>query len=212
MTSVPLGFRKGGAVARGAMPGVISHAGAPSRPSRDPAVFIPIPWLVAAVVLVALFAAWALFAVNGRNLLPFPDPGSRIYAASSPAAQDAVVALLERHGLRQRFWGNTPGVRRAILWDWTIIACPEPWVVERLDGAAGSLGLVVDDPARRAEEAAAFLRACGFSARVVRDAEPEIPIAFVVTDALRGAALNFRRHAARFPRPQPLAADARGGR
>jgi hypothetical protein len=167
-------------------------------------MFIPL-WVLAVLgSVVALFATWALFAVNGRNLLPFPDPGSRIFAARSPAAQDALVALLAKHGLRQRFWGVTPGVRRAILWDWTIISAPEPWVVEKVGGAAGSLGLVVDDPEKRANEAAEFLRARGFQATVVRDAEPEIPIVFVVTDALLGTALNFRKHALKFPQPQPL--------
>ncbi len=167
-------------------------------------MFIPL-WVLAVVGGVgALFVVWALFAVNGRNLLPFPDPGSRIFAARSHAAQDAVVALLAKHGLTQRYWGVTPGVRRAILWDWTIISAPEPWVVEKQGGAAGSLGVVVDDPERRATEAAEFLRARGFQATVVRDAEPEIPIVFVVTDALLGTALNFRKHAVKFPRPQPL--------
>ena len=168
-------------------------------------MFVPLWILVPAL----LFILWALFAVNGRNLLPFPDPGSRIFAASSPAAQDAVVTLLERHGLKQRFWGITPGVRRAILWDWTIISSPSPAVLAKVDGASSSIGLVVDDPRRRAEEAALFLQSRGFAARVVPDAEPEIPICFLVTDALPGTTLNFRRHAVRFPTPQPLSHERR---
>jgi len=169
-------------------------------------MFIPL-WVLWVVGGLGLgFGTWALFALNGKNLLPFPDPGSRIFAARSHAAQDALVELLERHGLTQRYWGVTPGVRRAILWDWTIISAPEPWVLEKVNGAAGSLGLVVDDPARRASEAAAFLRSRGFSATVVDDAEPELPIVFVVTDALVGTALNFRKHAVMMPMPQPLRA------
>lgn len=167
-------------------------------------MFIPLWVLTTVGGALGLLLVWALFAVNGRNLLPFPDPGSRIFAARSPEAQAAIVALLERHGLRQRFWGITPGVRRAIFWDWTIISVPSPDVLAREGGAACSIGLVVDDPERRAEEAAQFLRARGFSAEVVRDAEPEIPIVFVLTDAFVGTALNFRRHAVHFPRPQPL--------
>ena len=147
---------------------------------------------------------WALFAAAGRNLLPVPDPGSRLFAARSEAAQDAILAIVERHGPKQRFWGNTPGMRRAIMWDWTLITAPSVETLAKVDGAAGSIGLVADDPPRRAEEAAAFLRAHGFSARVVTDAEPELPIVVVVTDALVGTTLNFRRHAMRFPFPQPL--------
>lgn len=152
---------------------------------------------------------WALFAANGRNLLPVPDPGSRLFAARSVAAQEAILAIVERHGPKQRYWGITPGVRRAILWDWTLITVPSAETLAKVNGAAGSIGLVADDPTRRAQEAAAFLRAQGFSADVVTDAEPELPIVFVVTDALVGTTLNFRRHAVRFPFPQPLATAAR---
>lgn len=168
-------------------------------------MFVPL-WLL---IPAALFIVWALFAVNGRNLLPFPDPGSRLFAARSPAAQDAVVALLERHGLKQRYWGITPGVRRAILWDWSIITSPSDDVLAKVDGATSSIGIVAADPKQAAEDAVQFLTARGFTARVVPDAEPEIPIVFVVTDALRGTTLNFRRHAVRFPMPQPLSFEQR---
>ncbi len=163
-------------------------------------MFIPV-WLL---ILLALLFLWLSLAASGRNVLPFPDNGSRIYTASSHAAQDAIVALLARHGVTQRFRGDTPGVRRAILWDGTIINCPQPWVLDKLDGVSGSIGVVVRDPPQAAQSAADFLRQQGFSARVVLDAEPEIPIAFVVTDAMRGIALNFRKHAVKFPMPQPL--------
>lgn len=168
-------------------------------------MYVPLWILVPAL----LFIVWALFAVNGRNLLPFPDPGSRIFSAASPAAQDAVVTLLERHGLKQRYWGITQGVRRAILWDWTIISSPTPEVRARVGGATSSIGIVVDDPRRRADEAAVFLRSRGFEATVIPDAEPEIPICFLVTDALPGTTLNFRRHAVKFPMPQPLSFERR---
>jgi len=78
-----------------------------------------------------------------------------------------------------------------------------PEVVAKLDGAASSIGLVARDPAA-AENAATFLRDKGFKARVVTDAEPELPIAFVVTDAFAGTVLNFRKHATRMPRPGSL--------
>lgn len=164
-------------------------------------MFVPF-W---ALALLAVVLLWLAFAAAGRNLLPFPDNGSRIFSATSHAAQDAVVALLAHHGVRQRFRGDTPGVRRAIMWDGTIINCPEPWVLDKLGDVSGSIGLVVADPAQAAEAAARFLRERGFEARVILDAEPEIPIAFVVTTAMRGIALNFRKHAVRFPMPQPLA-------
>ena len=96
-------------------------------------------------------------------------------------------------------------MRRDILWDgFTIINCPSRGCASTLGGTAGSIGLVVVDPVARARAAAEFLVARGFSAPVVTDAEPEIPICFVVTDALMGVALNFRKRALRFPHPLPL--------
>jgi hypothetical protein len=175
------------------------------------AVFVPVWALVVAGVLLLVVLPWALCAAAGRNLLPFPDLGSRIFAATSPAAADAIVAIMERHGGRQRFWGITPGVRRAILWDGTLVTSPAPWVTAKLDGRAGGIGLVARDPRAAAEAAAGYLRDRGFTARIVTDAEPEIPIVFVVTDALQGTVLNFRTPAWRFPRPQPLGVERRAG-
>jgi hypothetical protein len=42
---------------------------------------------------------------------------------------------------------------------------------------------------------------------VVRDVEPGLPIAFVLTDALAGSVLNFRPHISRMPRPEPDRAE-----
>jgi hypothetical protein len=67
--------------------------------------------------------------------------------------------------------------------------------------AAASIGLLSSDPARTAEEAAAYLIAHGCSAEVVLDAEPELPIAFVVTNAFAETVLNFRKHVIHMPRP-----------
>ena len=58
------------------------------------------------------------------------------------------------------------------------------------------------DPIASANEAADFLRSKGFEAEVVLDAEPELPIAFVLTDALNGTVLNFRKHVIHLPRPK----------
>jgi hypothetical protein len=36
----------------------------------------------------------------------------------------------------------------------------------------------------------------------VLDAEPELPIAFVVTDAMVGTVINFRKHITQMPTPK----------
>jgi len=170
-------------------------------------MLIPLWLLVALALAVFGLALWTYLLASGRNPLPFPDRGSRIFSAPSPEAKDVVVALLAHHGLRERYQFNSSGIQRSILWDGTIINCPPPDVLRKLDAAGASIGLVSEDPVSEANAAAAFLRSKGFEARVVLDAEPELPIAFVVTNALSCTVLNFRKHVLRLPRPTPT----RGG-
>ena len=158
-------------------------------------------WLgVPALVLVLLIVAWCALILAGRNPLPFPDVGSRIFSAASPAAKATIVELLAQYGVRERFQADSAGVLRSIMWDGTIINYPDPAVVQRLGSATASIGLVADDPA-----AAAFLTARGFSAEVVLDVEPELPIAFVVSNVFAGTVLNFRKHVIHMPRPRKSA-------
>lgn len=165
-------------------------------------MFIPM-WVVLLVgLLMAGLILWAVLLASGRNPLPFPDPGSRIFTASSAEAKDTVVTLLSMHGIRERFQANTEGVLRSIMWDGTIINLPSPEVAQKLNFPAASIGLVADDPIASANEAVNFLRSKGFKAEVVLDVEPEFPIAFVVTDAMIGTVLNFRRHLIHLPRPK----------
>ncbi len=95
-------------------------------------MFVPVWLLVVAVLLLTGLATWTFLLATGRNPLPFPDSGSRIFSAASPEAKDAVVALLREHGLRERFQFNTGGVLRSIMWDGTIINHPSPEVMEKL--------------------------------------------------------------------------------
>lgn len=165
-------------------------------------MFVP-TWILVPALLVFLgLAAWTFLLAAGRNPLPFPDPGSRIFSASSPKAREAIVDLLGQHGLRERFQFNTGGVLRSILWDGTIINHSTPEVLQKLGSASSSIGLVAKDPEASAGRAAEFLARLGFRAEVVLDAEPDLPIAFVVTDAMPGTVLNFRKHVIHLPRPQ----------
>ncbi len=167
-------------------------------------MYVP-TWILLGLFLAAVaLGTWLVAILRGRNPLPVPDFGSRIFTASSPEAKAAVVALLRQYGLRERFRFDTGGVQRSILWDGTIINCPTPEVLAKLGSPTASIGVVAADPAASAEAAAEFLRARGFQARVVLDAEPELPIAFVVTDVFTGTVLNFRKHVIHLPRPTPV--------
>ena len=156
------------------------------------------------LALVLALTAWALLVVAGRNPLPFPDPGSRIFTAASPEAKEAVVELLARNGVRERFRADSGGVLRSILADGTIINHSPPEIIAKLDGATSAIGLVADDPLASAEAAATFLRERGFDATVVQEIEPGLPVVFVLTDAMPGTVVNFRPHLLRMPRPEPV--------
>lgn len=157
-------------------------------------MFVP-KWLLGvALVSMALLVTWTVMLALGRNPLPFPDPGSRIFAASSVAAKDAVVALMEQHGGKERLQVNSTEVQRSIMMDGAIINHSSPEVMRKVGGAGACIGLVADDPTAAARDAAAFLQQRGFSAQVVLDVEPDMPVAFVLTDALTGSCINFRRH------------------
>jgi hypothetical protein len=89
------------------------------------------------------------------------------------------------------------------MWDGTIINVPSPEVLQKLGSPAASIGLVAGNPVASANRAADFLRSRGFDASVVLDAEPELPIAFLVTNAMTATVLNFRKHVIHLPMPQP---------
>ena len=152
--------------------------------------------------LMASLIVWLGLIVLGRNPLPFPDNGSRIFSAASSEGKDAIVELLAIHGVKERFKADSEAVRRSIMWDGTIINLPSPESLQKLNSPAASIGLVVDDPIARANEAANFLPTKGFKAEVVLDVEPEVLIAFVTTDAMMGTVLNFRQHMIHLPRPK----------
>ena len=165
-------------------------------------MFIP-KWILLLIsFLMASLIVWLGLIVFGRNPLPFPDNGSRIFSAASSEGKDAIVELLAIHGIKERFQADSEGVRRSILWDGTIINLPSPEVLQKLNSPAASIGLVADDPIASANEAANFLRSKGFKAEVVLDVEPGLPIAFVVTDAMMGTVLNFRKHVIHLPPPK----------
>jgi hypothetical protein len=169
-------------------------------------MFVPL-WLgVPALVIVLSLIAWLALILSGRNPLPFPDVGSRIFSAASPAAKATILELLAQHGVRERFQADGPGVLRSIMWDGTIINYPDPAVVQRLGAATASIGLVADDPVVAAHAAAAFLTTRGFRAEVMLDLEPGLPIAFVVSNVFAGTVLNFRKHMTQMPRPPRAAA------
>jgi len=162
-------------------------------------------WLVAVASLAfAVLAVWTYLLATGRNPLPFPDAGSRIFTTPSPEAKEAIVALLAVHGIKERFQANSSGILRSIMWDGTIINHAPPEVLEKLGHATASIGLVAGDPVASANAAAEFLRSRGFEAKVVLDVEPDLPIAFLVTNATSGTVLNFRKHLIHLPRPQPV--------
>ena len=165
-------------------------------------MFIPLWILFSGLVLVIAVIGWLALVALRKNPLPFPDPGSRIFSAASIDGKAAIVELLTMHGIKERFRADTGGVRRSIMSDGTIINLPDDRTSQKLSSAAASIGLVAKDPATSANAAAEFLRSRGFTAEVILDAEPELPIVFVVTNAMKATVINFRKHMIHLPRPK----------
>lgn len=160
-------------------------------------------WLVALfTILFIAQLALIILIMQGRNPLPFPDHGSRIYTAASPEGKQAIVELLEQYGVHERFQANSGGVLRSIFYDGTIINQASGEVLAKVGHTYSCIGLVADDPLASARSAAAFLQQRGFNANVVEEIEPGLPIAFVLTDALPGTAINFRPHVTKLPKPE----------
>lgn len=164
-------------------------------------MYLPIWPLVMLFVLLGAVIVWLGLILAGRNPLPFPDMGSRIFTVATPAAKEAIIELLAQYGIRERFQANTPGVLRSIMWDGTLINCPDEEVTQRLGSPKASIAFVSSDSPKGAAQAAAFLKQRGFQAEVVLDLEPGLPIAFVVTNAFTGTVLTFRKHVIHMPRP-----------
>jgi len=160
-------------------------------------------WAVALnLASILLLAAWATALSIGKNPLPWPDPGSRIFAAASPEGKAAIVELLSRDGVDERFEVNSSGILRSIMWDGTIVNYSPPAFTQKVGNASSAIGIVSDDPLTSAQRAADFLSSKGFEAEVIESAEPGVPVHFVITDAMLGTALNFRSPVTQMPAPK----------
>lgn len=157
---------------------------------------IDLPLWVFAPIVLALIAVsvWAWALATDRNPLPYPDRDYAVFSASSERGLVAMEAVMQGLGQRPRFRIDSDNVQRTVFWSGVIVNHPDPALLARLGDPKAAMGFVVDDPEASATEVAALLRERGFQAETVFDAEPGLPIAFVVTDALSGSALVFRKH------------------
>lgn len=158
-------------------------------------------WLLVVALLGA--AAFAAALATDRNPLPFPDRDYHVFSASSQHALAALEEVMIDQGNRPRFRIDSENVDRTVFSNGTIINSPQPAMMEQLKNPAGALGFVVPDPDKAAQRAVELLRRRGFEAEVVRNAEPGLPITFVTTNALWGAALVYRKHVLRMGPPPP---------
>ena len=163
------------------------------RPARGS---VQVPRIVFYPTLVAmlLLVAWTVSLVRDRNPLPFPDRDYHVFSARSTSALIALEELMRTHGHEPRFRVDSDEVERTIFSNGTIINHPRETMLDRLGQPAAALGFVVADPEKAARETAELFRKSGFTADVVLNAEPGLPITFVSTDALSGSVIVFRKH------------------
>lgn len=179
-------------------------------------ISIPSIIFVPGVLVVLLALLWAYSVARDRNPLPFPDRDYHVLSTSSLAGLIALEELMQQFGHAPRFRIDSEQVDRTVFTNGTIINFPHPDMLARMGDPAAALGFVVADPDAAARAAVDLLQRRGFRADVVRDAEPGLPIAFVQTDALKNAALVFRKHVLKMgqkpprwtPRAGPSAARA----
>jgi hypothetical protein len=143
---------------------------------------------------VLLLAAWTASLVRDRNPLPFPDRDYHVFSAKSTSALIALEELMQLHGHEPRFRVDSDDVERTIFSNGTIINHPRESMLDRLGEPGAALGFVVADPEQAARETADLFRRSGFSAELILNAEPGLPITFVATDALSGSIIVFRKH------------------
>lgn len=157
---------------------------------------VQVPSLVfyPALLGVLLLIAWTTSLVRDRNPLPFPDRDYHVFSAKSTLALIALEELMQLHGHVPRFRVDSDEVERTIFSNGTIVNYPREEMLAKLGAPSAALGFVVDEPAQAASETVALFRRHGFTADVILDAEPSLPIAFVTTDALSGSAIVFRKH------------------
>jgi len=156
-------------------------------------MFIP-RWVLGLAGLVfLLLAAWTVALARGQNPLPFPDRNYAVFSTPTPEAQQAIVDLMRSHGVAPRFRADSEEVKRAILWDGTVINQPDPEMLTDLGDPGAGLGLVASDPVAAATAAVRHLQERGFEARMLEGMEPGLPIVFVTTDALVGAVIVIRK-------------------
>lgn len=157
---------------------------------------VTVPSLVfyPALVAVLLLVAWTASLVRDRNPLPFPDRDYHVFSAKSTPALIALEELMQLHGHVPRFRVDSDDVERTIFSNGTIINHPRQAMFDRLGQPSAALGFVVADPEQAARETVDRFRRGGFTAELILDAEPGLPIAFVATDALSGSVIVFRKH------------------
>lgn len=155
---------------------------------------VPTILVVAVPVVTLLVMIWAMAVANDRNPLPFPDRDYHVFTAKSESGLIVLEEIMQLHGHDPRFRADSKGVQRTIFSNGTIINHAQPQLLATLGDPSAALGFVVQDPDASAREVAALLRSRGFQADAIHGAEPGLPIAFVRTDALSGAALVFRKH------------------
>jgi hypothetical protein len=156
-------------------------------------VFVP-RWILATALLAfLLLAGWSAALARDRNPLPFPDRNYAVFSTPSSEAHRAIVELMRSHGIPPRYRADSEGVERAILWDGTIINRPQPDMLEQLGNPVAAIGLVAPDPVEAGAAAVRLLQERGFQATLIEGAEPGLPIVFVTTDALLGAAIVIRK-------------------
>ncbi len=132
-------------------------------------------------------------ATSGRFIPPLPDPGHRVFGATSESAAAAILhAIAATSDVSPKAAFDAGPTHQVVLGD------DQRTVIAWFDPAAGNLppnaiSLAVNDPAMATQQAAAVFKNAGFSVQVHSISAGGAVLYVVVTNAFADAALVYRK-------------------
>ena len=163
---------------------------------------ITLPWWAFAALILWAFVSTLLHIVRSRRPLPWFDQGNPVFSAADQASYEALIKVIRTHGPQPVFTADGLIAKRTIFGNGWILNLP---LDDQFAHHTGGPAIVAANPHAAAVRAAADLRNAKLQARVIENPDPDLShnmMAFVVTNALSGGLLIFRKRIDEMPKPQ----------
>lgn len=131
-----------------------------------------------------------LGAVLYYKVLPLRDVGHRAFAVTNKKAVKAILEVLSKNGLQERFSFDAGPTHQTLMSDNTTVLIQH----EEENNSPNGLSLAVRNPLESAHLAALILKSFGFTAEAKEMTGLERRLVVVTSNAFMGWSLVFRRH------------------